>query len=154
MDISDYASATADKWRSLRQQLKELIQDVSADGDRLKELEKGIAALRSDNATRLSVLEGLFEVASEEQQRATSLTLNVMDDDVVLDKDVPVFEKEPKEPASTVLGEEVAPRRQARLRHKEKSKRSKTPGSEGGKGSEQASLPLEDPPGEDGQNER
>lgn len=101
VDIGEYARNTEDAWRKLREQLKQIVRDVTADDARLSELQEGIAALRRANADRLSALQGLSDAALEEQQRATSLTLNDTDDEVVLDKETSVIQEEPEQQAAT-----------------------------------------------------
>ncbi len=100
VDIGEYARTTEDAWRKLREQLKQIVRDVTDDDARLSELQEGIAALRRANADRRSALQGLYDAALEEQQRATSLTLNDTDDEVVLDKETPVTQEEPEQQAA------------------------------------------------------
>jgi hypothetical protein len=101
VDIGEYAGTTEDAWRKVRERLKQVVRDVTADDVRLSELQEGIAVLRRASADRLSALQALCDAAFEEQQRATSLTLNDTDDEVVLDEEASVIQEEPEQQATT-----------------------------------------------------
>jgi hypothetical protein len=85
MDINLEGNSPAERWGKLRQHLKQLTEDIAANNKKLDVLEKVASDLRDSNSRNISTLQALSDLANEEKQREISLTLNVIDDDVVVD---------------------------------------------------------------------
>lgn len=86
VDFNQYAYMQSEQWDTLKQQLKQLVDEITSREASLEGLEKELSSLRQSNTSCLLELNELCEFANKEKQRAISLTLNDMDDDIVIDR--------------------------------------------------------------------
>lgn len=85
-DVSFGSPTRSGRWADLRSYLKQAIQAVDTHSDKLAEIQQEIESVRNDNLRLAESLQALCDAANEEVQRETSLTLNDMDYDVVIDE--------------------------------------------------------------------
>ncbi len=85
-EISFDSPNRSGRWADLRKYLKLATQSVDMRNDKLAEIQQEIESVRNDNLRLAEVLQMLCDAANEEVQRETSLMLNDMDYDVVIDE--------------------------------------------------------------------
>ena len=96
------SSSRSGRWGDLRAYLKQLIQILDENSDRLAHLQSEVDEIRAVNLKITETVQELSDAANEEIQREVSLTLNDDNSDVVIDtapeeqpgQEVPVDEDE------------------------------------------------------------
>ena len=85
IQVSFDSSSRSGRWEDMRTYLKQLIQTLDANSDRLAYLQSEIEDLREANLKTTETIQALCDAANEEVQREVSLTLNDDASDVVVD---------------------------------------------------------------------
>ena len=97
MQVSFDSASRSGRWGDLRSYLKELMQTLDENSDRLARLQSETEEIRFTNLKVAEVIQGLCDAANEEVQREVSLMLNDDDSDVIIDT---APEEEPEEEIS------------------------------------------------------
>ena len=83
--ISIDGDSRSARWKSLRGHLKQLVQVVDENNDRIAALKEEASQIRERNLKLAEAIQILSDLANEEVQREISLTLNDTDYDIVMD---------------------------------------------------------------------
>lgn len=83
--ISIDGDSRSARWKSLRGHLKQLVQVVDENNDRIAALKEEVSQIRERNLKLAEAIQILSDLANEEVQREISLTLNDTDYDIVMD---------------------------------------------------------------------